>query len=421
MSTPDIQVISGLPNTGLENSSKLVRAVDPVLHFYQFDKHPLASLVMTQGMSLVQRANSTVPQLIGKALRKKAYPNMKVEWFEDSFFKLEYALVAAVATGDTSVTVSAGDSAYFRVNDIILATNQAGQTERLKITAINTTTGVLTVQNPDGTARSAGIVCTTADKIYLFENVRQEDSTAPSIRTTKSANMFNYMEIISEPYGLTKVKRATAHYTGDPMLEEKRKAFSRLLERLEAMFLFGTRALATFTTNPEYHCGGLKYWMETYTDCEIRDMAGRALTKAELDSFLTAVGRAGSPEKVVLCDSRFLNAVSGFGYETVRPDNYKVGEIGANVMKVFGPMGVVTLCYEPLFDRVAPFRGTAMVIDMADVEYCYLEGNGVSLDIADEPVLLANGAISEERQLVGAVGIKFNTLQHFGWLKNIGA
>lgn len=375
---------------------------------------------MTQGQSLVKRENSTVPQLIGTPIRKKAYNNMKVEWFEDSFFKLEYAIAATVATSDTSVTVSAADSAYFRVNDVILLTNAAGQTERLKITAINTTTGVMNLINPDGTTRTAGIACTTADKLYLFENVRQEDSTVPSIRTTQSANMYNYMEILSEPYGLTRVNRATAHYTGDPMLQEKNKAHSRLLERLEAMFLFGTRAISGSTSNPEYHCGGLKYWMEQYTDCEIRDMAGRAVTKAEIDSFLTAVGRAGSPEKVVLCDSRFLTAVNAFGYEMVRPDNYKIGEIGMNVLKVFGPMGVVTLCYEPLFDRVAPFRGSAMVIDMADVEYCYLEGNGESLDIADEPVILANGALSEERQLVGAVGIKFNTLQHFGWMKNIG-
>lgn len=419
MPTPNIGVIAGTPNTGNENSSKLVRQVDPILHFYQFDKHPLASMILSQGQSLVARENSNIPKIVGKPLRKKAVSNMKVEWFEDSFFKLEYSPTAAVTASATSLSVSTTDDDYFRAGDVLFLSNAAGQTERVKISSVATST--LNIINVDGTTRTAGIVMTTSDKFYLFENVRQEDSSAPAIRTTQSANLFNYLEIVSEPYGLTRVKKATAHYTGDPMLEEKRKAYSRLLERLEAIFLFGTRAIATSGSNPEYHCGGLKYWMEQFTDCEIRDMAGRALTKAENDAFLTAVMRAGSTEKVILCDSRYMNAVNGFGYETVGSQDFKIAEIGMNVKRISGPMGTVTLAYEPLFDRVAPFRGSAMVIDMADVEYNYLSGNGENLDISDEPIILADGSIAEKRQLVGAVGIKFNTLQHFGWLKNIGA
>jgi len=80
--TPDIGVISGTPNTGLEKSEKLIRAVDPILHFYRFDKHPFASMVLSQGQSLVARENSHIPKLQGKALRRKGYANMKFEWFK---------------------------------------------------------------------------------------------------------------------------------------------------------------------------------------------------------------------------------------------------------------------------------------------------------------------------------------------------
>lgn len=418
MTTPDVTVVAGTPNTGLENSNKLVRAVDPILHFYKFDRHPFATLVMTQGQSLVARDNSNIPKLVGKSLRRKGYSNMKVEWFEDSFYKREYSPTAAVATGDTTITVSAADDDYFRAGDILLLTNASGQTERLIISTVATNT--LTVTNTDGTARTAGIVMTTGDKFYLMENVRAEDSEAPSIRTTKSANMYNYMEIISEPYGLTKIKKATGHYTGDPMLEEKRKAISRVLERLEMMFIMGTRDVAASGTNPVHHCGGLKYWMESYTDCTIRDLLGRACTKAELDSFITQVCRGGSPKKIALVDSRMMNAISGFGYAKVQTNNFRQSEIGANVTKIFGPMGEIDIVYEPLFDQIAPLRGSMMIVDMEDVEYTYLEGNGENLDIWDEPQILANGSLSNLRQIVGVCGIKFNTLQHFGWLKNGG-
>lgn len=431
MPTPDINVVGGTPNAGTVNSSLLVRAVDPILHFYKFNEHPLASLLLADGMSLVARQDSPTPSIQGKSIRKKGYGNMKVEYVEDDVFaKRAFNPTASVATGDTSVTVSSSDDDHFKANDIILLTNAAGQTERLKISSV--TANTLNVVNPDGSARSAGIVMTTGDSFYLGENVRQDDSSAPAIRSTSGAVMYNYMEFVSEAYGVSLVNQLTKHYdTKDPMALEKAKAYSRLLEKLEFMLLLGTRALATSTTNPEWHAGGLKYFMELYSDVEIRNMTGLPLTKAELDSFLTAVGKSGSPSKVALCDSITLQAINGFGYENVQVNNYRVGEIGMNVKKIFGPMGEITLVHEPLFDTHTWLNGSIMVLDLADIEYCYLEGgNSINIpgvgtisngDIKDYPIMQADGTFSSKRQLAGLIGGKFNTLKHFGWMKNVGA
>ena len=419
MSTPDIGVIAGTSNTGLENANKMVRAVDPVMHYFQFDKHPLVSLLLTYGTSLVNRENSNLPIITGKSLKKKGYSNMKVEWFEDAALKRDFNPTASVAASDTSITVSTSDDDYFKTGDALLLTNTAGQTERVRISSV--TAGTLNIVNDDGTTRTAGIVMTTADHFYLMENPRAEDSTANAIRTTKAANMYNYMEFISETYGLTEIKQATAHYTGDPMMEEKRKAYSRLLERLEMMFLFGTRAISGSTTNPVYQTGGLKYWLEAYSDVEIRNFSELSATKAELDSFLTAVGKGGSPDKVALVDSRWLAAINSMGYEAVQTNDYRVGEIGMNVKKIFGPMGTITLAYEPLFDQIATFNGSMMVVDLNDSEYTYLEGNGKNLDIKDHEIILADGSSANKGEYRGVCGIKFNTLKHFGWAKNLGA
>lgn len=419
MAVPDIGVIAGTPNTGLENSSVFRRDVDPILHFYQFDKHPLVSMILTNGTSLVARKNSPVPTITGKALKKRASQDPKIEWFEDAAYKREYTPTAAVTASATSLTVSSADDDYFRAGDALLLSNAAGQTERVLIASVAANT--LNITNDDGTTRTAGIAMTTSDTFYLMENVRAEDSTAPGIRTTKSANMYNYLELVSEPYGLTLVKQATAHYTGNQWELEKMKAYSRLLERIEAMMLFGTRSIANSSTNPTRSSGGLKYFMELYSDVEIRDMAGSALTKAEFDNFVSAVSRSGSAEKVVLCDSRFLEAVNSFGYETVRMDNFRFGEIGTNIKKVFGPFGELTLAYEPLFDQYAPFRGSAMVVDMGNVEFRYLSGNGVNLDLHSEDQILADGSVSKKGQWLGMVGPQFSTLKHFGWMKNIAA
>jgi len=419
MSTPDIGVISGTPNTGLENSSVFVRDVDPMLYFFQTDKHPIASMILTNGMNLNYRKDSQVPELTGKSLKKRARKNFKVEHLEDQVELADYYKpTAAVAASDTSLTVSSSDDDHFRAGDVLLLTNASGQTERTVIASVATNT--LNIENTDGTTRTAGIVMTTADKFYKMENVRAEDSTAPSIRTTKRANIYNYLEIISEPYGLTKTRRATSDYNGDPFLLEKRKAMSRLMIQLEQMFWFGTRDVSASTTNPVYHSGGWKYWIEQYSNVEIRDMAGLPLTRAELISFLSAVGRGGSSNKVLVGGMKALTPIYNMGFDHVQVDTFKIGEFGVTIDKIRTVNGVFYLVYEPLFDTIDVMSGTLAVVDIDHVQFNYLSNNGVNLDLHEETQLLADGSLSDKGQYVGQVGFTFETLKTMGWMKNIG-
>lgn len=417
MSTPNIGVQSGTPNTGTENSSLFTRDVDPRLYFFKTPQHPFASLLMSKGMNLVYRDNAPTPTITGKPKSRSAR-DMKVEWFEDAQYQLEYNPTVEVAASDTSVTVGTTYDDYFRAGDVVMLTNAAGQREEVRVASVGS--GVLNVTNIDGTTRTAGITMTTSDEFYLFQNSRAEDSTAPAIRTTKSAEMYNYLEVISEPYGLTKIKQATSHYTGDQMQLEKRKAFTRLMERYEAALLFGTRAIQNASTNPIRQTGGLFYFMELYSDVEIRDLAGITLTQAELNAFLTVALRNGSSEKVLLCDSIILSAINSFGYEYVQTPNFRVPELGMNVMEIFGPFGKIKVAHEPLFDSVRSFNGTAVVIDMDNVTHRFLSGNGVNMDFHDEAIILADGSISQKGQYIGAVGPEYTTLKHFAWLKNVG-
>lgn len=421
MAVPNIGVIAGTPNTGLENADALIRHVDSELYFLDVDKHPIVSSILTNGMTVGYRENSSLPKITGKPISKQAVQNQKFEFFEDQveLSVAGYSPTVAVTASATSLTVSSTDDDHFRAGDVLLLTNANGQTERTVIASVSSLT--LNVENSDGTTRTAGITMTTGDKFYLLENVRQEDSTAPAIRTTKRGSMYNYTEIISEPYGLTKGQRATADYNGDPWMREKRKAWSRFLRKMEKSFFFGERALATSTTNPRYSSGGFFYFAELYSDVEIRDMQGSALTRAELDSFLLSVGQFGSPNKVLVCGKRGLAALNAFGYENVRVQNYQVGEFGMNIKKVFGPMGELQVVYEPLFDEVRTFAGHMVVLDMTHIKYSYLSKNGLNLDVHDEPQLLADGSTAEKGQYIGYCGWQFSTLRSMGIMKNVGA
>lgn len=420
MPTPDIGVIAGTPNTGLENSSVMVRDVDPMLYFFEVDKHPIASLLLTDGMNLQYRKDSMVPQLVGKPLKKRARKNFKVEHLEDQIQLADYyKATAAVTASATSLTVSSADDDHFIAGDVLLLTNASGQTERTIIASVAANT--LNITDTDGGTRTAGIAMTTGDKFYKMENARAEDSTAPAIRTTKRAEIYNYLEIISETYGLTRTRRATADYNGDVFMLEKRKAFSRLMTKLEFMFWFGTRDVAASTTNPIYHAGGWKYWVETYSDVEIRDMSGFAVTKAELMSFLSSVARGGSTRKLLCGGMRGLSPIYNMGFEHVQVPSFKIGEFGVQIDRIRTPNGIYDLVYEPLFDEVDVMSGSLCVVDADKTQYNYLSGNGVNLDIHDEAQVLADGALTDKGQYVGQVGFTFETLKTAGWMKNIGA
>lgn len=415
MSVPNIGTISGTPNTGLENSLVFIRDVDPVLYFYETNKHPIASMLLTNGATLGFREGGKVPAAIGK-IRKEAAKNFKIEFFEDQIELADYYKpTAAVTAAATSLTVSSTDDDHFRAGDVLLLTNASGQTERLIIASVAANT--LNVTNTDGTTRTAGIVMTTADKFYRMENARAEDSTAPAIRTTKRAEMYNYLEIISETYGLTRTKKLTSDYNGDPLMLEKRKALSRLMYQLEKMFWYGTRDAAATTTNPIYHTGGFNYFAELYSDVDLRDFNGLALTRAELMSFLTSVAKSGSATKKLVCGSRALNALGNMGFEFLAKDSTQIGDFGFNITKIATPLGDYDVVYEPLFDTVDISKGDMVVLDMANVKYRYLNG----FDIGDEPQYLADGSLSEKSQYVGQVGFQFNTMKEMGRITNIGA
>jgi len=327
MPEPAIGVMSGTPNTGLENSAVFIRDVDPTLYFYETDKHPIASMILTNGMELARRENSALPKITGKALKKQKSGNVKVEFLEDdTWLKREYNPTAAVTTSATSVTISSSDDDHFRAGDTLLLTNASGQREYLYVSSVAANT--LNVANADGTTRTAGIAMTTSDKLYKMGNVRAEDSTAPAIRTTQRGDVYNYLSIMSETYGLTRTKRAQSDYNGDPFMLEKRKAFSRFMIQLEQNFWFGVRDVSASTTNPIYHSGGFHYFLELYSDVESRDMAGSPLTRAELNSFLNSVMRGGSTKKCLVGGKNALGVIDGLGYENVRVKDYRVGELG---------------------------------------------------------------------------------------------
>ncbi len=415
MPTPNVTANGGLANTGIENSSVYIRDVDSRYFYLESFKYPLASLLFTMGTDL-ERAEEGKYALKGSnAPKRKATTNMKFEHTESEMLKFAFNPTAAIATGDTSISVTTTDDDYFVAGHEILLVNAAGQREVARVTAVGS--GSLTVTRNIGT--TGAIALATTDTFYLMGVVRAEDSTSTSPIQAKSETLFNYCEFISEPYGVTLIENAQANYHGDSYKRKKMEALARMKRQLETMMWFGVRSLDSSTTNPVWHNGGILYWLESqFTDVAIVDVGG-ILTKQTWDGWLLDALKHNNMKKFVFCSSVVLTAVSGFASDQLRPADVNLSKWGMTITEYQSPHGTVFLVREPLFDEVTSMNGAAVCLDMTNVDWRFLSGNGINLDLKDYEDRQENDRTGKKGEWMVVGGIDVHVGKSHAILRNV--
>jgi hypothetical protein len=376
MSTPNVLPYSGNANTGLDNSSQFIRDVDPRLFYLEAYKYPLVSILFTMGTDMEKKDDGKFA-LKGSQIKKQKTVNPKFEHTESEMLKFAFNPTAAVATGDTTISVSTSDDDYFVAGMEVLLTNAAGSREVVRVNSVGT--GSLTVTRNIGS--TGAISMTTADNMYIMGVVRAEDSLSTTAVQAKSETLYNYVEFLSEPYGVSKIEQATANYHGDPYARKKMEALARMKQKLEIMAWFGVRSMDASTTNPIYHNGGVMYWLQNqFTDVPSLDVGG-LLTKQAWDAWLQDALKYNNQQKFVFASSPVLTAVNGFASNQLRPSDVNLSKFGVSITQYQSPFGTVNLIREPLFDEVASMNGSAVCLDLNNISWRYLESNGVNLDL----------------------------------------
>lgn len=414
MATPNVQPYSGSGNTGIVNTAQHIRDVDPRLFYLESFKYPLASLLFTMGTELEKKEDGKY-NLKGKVVSKRTTKNTKFEHTESELLKAEFSPTAAVTTGATTISIPTTDDEYFVAGMEVLLTNANGEREIARVTAV--ANGQLTVTRNIGS--TGAITMTTADKLYNMGVVREEDSTSTSARQAKGETLFNYVQFLSEPYGNTKIEQATANYNGNPYQRSKMEAFARMKQKLEMMMWFGVRNVTNSSTNPIYHNGGIMYWLENqYTDVPTFDVGG-VLTKQTWDLWLQDALKYNNQAKYVFCSSAVLASVSGFASNQIRPADVNIRKFGTAITEYQSPFGMVYLIREPLFDEVASMNGSAVCLDLTNVKWRYLEGNGINLDLKSYDDIQENDRSGRKGEWMAVGGVDIAVGKSHAILKNV--
>lgn len=417
MPTPNITPAAGYMNTGIDNASTFVRDVDPRLFYLEAFKYPLVSVLFTMGTELEKKDDGSFYLKGNAALKKEQTVNPKFEHTESEMLKFAFNPTAVVATSDTSITVTTSDDDYFVAGMEVLLTNAAGGREMARVTAVGS--GSLTVTRNIGS--TGAIAMATSDTFYIMGVVRAEDSTSTSQRQAKSETLYNYVQFLSEPYGNTKIQQATQNYHGNSFERNKMEAFARMKRNLELMFWFGVRSIDDSTTNPIYHNGGILYWLESqYTDVVTLDVGGY-LTKQQWEQWLQDALKYSNMQKIVFCSSPVLTAVSGFASNQLRPSDVNLSKFGMAITEYQCSFGKVMLVREPLFDEVTNMNGAAVCIDMNNVKWRFLNGNGVNLDLKSYDDIQENDRSGRKGEWVTVGGLQIAVGKSHAILRNVQA
>jgi len=251
---------------------------------------------------------------------RKAAESTKVEWLEDELFPRLSAVVSGGATNGATITVTAGEGAYFRANDII---RNARTGVAVRVTSVATDT--LSVTNALG--RVAFAAASADDQLLIVGNASAQGATLGTRKVTKRVAQFNYTMIQRNPYGFTRSLMASKLYGGpEPMKERKKKAVEHK-RAIEYTLFWGTRALDVSGSEPNGLAGGLFEFVTSL----VKNAAG-SLTKTLLDTYMRDfLQHAGDQNHVLFVSPVVAQAISAFLRDAWQPTSVETRLWGAKV------------------------------------------------------------------------------------------
>jgi hypothetical protein len=276
----------------------------------------------------------------------------------------------AYVAGETAINVLSG--ALDAVAGTVLLEEETG--ELMLVTTdpvIDTTLPVLT--------RTYGAVATTnitnGDHFLVVGNVHAEGSAVPTVKSYAPTPLTNVCQIFRMPLSFTRTAKKTylRYDSTGPYREAKREALSLHAIEMEKSFIFGENIVGVGTNGkPMRMTAGVISFLTTniggaYT-------VGGLLTEDVLDTLCEGIFRYGSTEKLVLCGSTFVKALTTLGKRNGTLNMVPQDKIyGMKVIEYLSAFGTLYLKMHPLFNQHPTLRQNALVLDVNNLSSRYID------------------------------------------------
>jgi hypothetical protein len=263
-------------------------------------------------------------------LPSRAATQVKCNWLEDEYMPIQSTLASGsiTATGQTAISVAAGEGAYFRVNDILYVAETG---EKLLITAI--TVDALTVTRSVGGVAAA--TASTGSQLVLIGNASPQGADTGTLKATKRVLGFNYSQIFRNPAGFTGTEAEAELYGADDPAREIAKKAVEHRRLLEGALWVGGR---DFTSNAPASVGFMGGVSEFLTSNVFATFG--SLSLSGFDVKVQQIFQQGSMEKVIFAAPTAAGALSRLlanNWVMARPDDNVYGaKVNAFVNGAYG-------------------------------------------------------------------------------------
>lgn len=284
-------------------------------------------------------------------------------------------MVQSGGANDSTTTINVVANAKDAVSGTILYNENTG--EHLKVDQDPTTDTAIHVIRGFGTTMA--LAMTDQDGLTIIGSSYSQGAGVPTSRAYSPTRPFNYTQIFRTSLSMTRTARKTRlrwDNTG-PYREARREALSLHSVDMEKGFLWGER-FATIGSNgkPEYTTGGIL----TFLTSNNGNLSGNKfqinglLDEDTLDQLMEDIFRFGSNEKLALCGSTFLRAITTLGKRNgtlnVVPTDRTYG---MKVVEYITAFGTLMLKNHPLMSQHPVWRQDAVVLDVNNLIYRYID------------------------------------------------
>lgn len=275
----------------------------------------------------------------------------------------------------TDVTVNVSANARDAVKGTILLNETTG--EHMKVDQDPTTDTQVHVIRGYGT--SAAQALTAGDGLTVVGNAQPEGGPVPTAQAYAPDKPFNYTQIFRNSLSQTRTARKTYlrwDNTG-PYREARREALQLHSVDMEKAFMWGERYETLGTNNkPERTTAGIIRFLSTNIGSGTNTYfnVNGTLDEDTLDRMMEDLFRYGNNEKLALCGSTFLRAITTLGKRNgtlnVVPTDRTYG---MKVVEYISAFGTLLLKNHPLMSQHPVWRKDALVLDVNNLIYRYID------------------------------------------------
>ncbi len=302
--------------------------IDEAIYMNSPDDLPLLTGLGSDGLTVLSTAPAS---------------QTKFEWQEEERLTPRSALAANTAGAATNLELTAGDTAKFGVNDLVVIRPAAGgvavaDEEVMLVTAIVDADNLTVTRAIDSTGSSANAYV-TGDIVIGIGKYAAEGGDPGDFRSIDRTRPYNVTQI----FGPEKIQMSRTHTRvvryGVPN-EWAHQLANRMLEngiQVEQALLYGKRI--ENSSNKTRATGGLSEWIT------VVDGASTSLTVAALETRMQVAYNAGGvPDRLIANPSSLgdLNALADTGRVRQTFEDPRRGRI--RTMGVYTEFGEITIC-----------------------------------------------------------------------------